>query len=406
MRILTVGNMYPPHHLGGYELLWQAGVRALREAGHEVTVLTTTFRHPGAGDEHDPAVVRELEWYWADHDFPKRTAAEVLALERHNAAVLARHRADADVISWWGMGGMSMSLIERVRRAGQPAIGWVIDDWLLYGPDVDGWLKLTRHIPRRLAELVTGIPARVDLERAARWIFCSESIRTWAFEKLRPANCDVVLPGVAPDFRPAPERDWQDVLLCPGRLDLRKGLLTAIDALAELPGQRLRLVGDGDAEARAAVVERARERGVAARLEMLPGVPRPELACIYADCDAVVFPVEWWEPFGLVPLEAMATGRPVIATGRGGSGEYLSDGENALLFEPGEAAALAEAVRRLAAEPALRRRLREGGFATAGRLTEAAWTNAVVREHEQLLARSQSPPGPAERSASSASTLG
>jgi hypothetical protein len=41
--------MYPPHHLGGYELVWQGGVRALREAGHGVRVLTTDFRLPEAG---------------------------------------------------------------------------------------------------------------------------------------------------------------------------------------------------------------------------------------------------------------------------------------------------------------------------------------------------------------------
>jgi hypothetical protein len=48
--------MYPPHHLGGYELVWQGGVRALREAGHGVRVLTTDFRLPEAG----PHVERPL----------------------------------------------------------------------------------------------------------------------------------------------------------------------------------------------------------------------------------------------------------------------------------------------------------------------------------------------------------
>lgn len=384
MRILTVGNMYPPHHLGGYELLWQAGVRALRDAGHEVTVLTTTFRLPGVHDEQDAGVVRELQWYWADHAFPKLRPREVVALEQHNAAVFAHHSAEADLVSWWAMGGMSMSLIERARRSLLPAVGWVIDDWLIYGPDVDRWLRLSRRVPGRLAEAVTGIPARVDFERAARWIFCSESVRQSALTRLEPANSGVVLPGVAPEFEPAPEREWQGRLLSPGRLDLRKGLLTAIDALAQLPDATLRIVGDGDAGARQAVVERANARGVTARLELVPGVPRHELVRLYADCDAVVFPVEWSEPFGLIPLEAMATGRPVVATGQGGSGEYLADGENTLLFPAGDANRLAEAVQRLAGDAALRRRLRTGGFETARRLTEAAWKSAVVREHEEL----------------------
>jgi glycosyltransferase involved in cell wall biosynthesis len=97
-----------------------------------------------------------------------------------------------------------------------------------------------------------------------------------------------------------------------------------------------------------------------------------------------VFPVTWAEPFGLVPLESMAVGRPVLATGQGGSGDYLRDGENGLLHPPGDAAALAATMRRLAEDAPLRARLRTGGLATARTLTEARWLGAVVREHERL----------------------
>jgi glycogen synthase len=93
--------------------------------------------------------------------------------------------------------------------------------------------------------------------------------------------------------------------------------------------------------------------------------------------------VVWEEPFGLVPLEAMSVGRPVIATGAGGSGEYLRDEENCLLYAPREdPAALAAAARRLASEPSLRQRLRRGGFETVERLTEAAWCEAVAEAVE------------------------
>jgi glycogen(starch) synthase len=71
-----------------------------------------------------------------------------------------------------------------------------------------------------------------------------------------------------------------------------------------------------------------------------------------------------------------------VATGRGGSGEYLRDGQNALLFEAGDAGALAGAVTRLAGDPALRARLREGGAATAPLHTEAVFNAAVLREVE------------------------
>ena len=93
----------------------------------------------------------------------------------------------------------------------------------------------------------------------------------------------------------------------------------------------------------------------------------------------MVFPVRWEEPWGLVPLEAMAKGRPVLATGRGGSAEYLRDGENCLLFEADDSSALARALHRLASDPALRARLRAGGLETAPRHTEALFNQAVER---------------------------
>jgi glycosyltransferase involved in cell wall biosynthesis len=92
-----------------------------------------------------------------------------------------------------------------------------------------------------------------------------------------------------------------------------------------------------------------------------------------------VFPVRWQEPWGLVPLEAMARGRPVVATGRGGSAEYLRDGENCVLFEADDPAALAAAVRRLASDSQLRIRLREDGLATAPSYTEPLFNEAVER---------------------------
>ena len=112
---------------------------------------------------------------------------------------------------------------------------------------------------------------------------------------------------------------------------------------------------------------------------------RAELLAAYAEADAVVFPVLWDEPWGLVPLEAMARGRPVAATGRGGSGEYLRDGENCLLFEAGDAAELAAAVRRLAGDAQLRERLVAGGLATAPRYSATAFNEAVERELERAV---------------------
>jgi glycosyltransferase involved in cell wall biosynthesis len=103
----------------------------------------------------------------------------------------------------------------------------------------------------------------------------------------------------------------------------------------------------------------------------------------------VVFPVVWEEPWGLVPIEAMARGRPVVATGRGGSSEYLRDCENALLFEAEDAFGLARSVMRIAGDPELRGRLRNGGLLTARRHTEERYNDAVLRELEAAAADSR-----------------
>jgi hypothetical protein len=165
--------MYPPHDLrGGYELTWRASVLQLRSAGHQVRVLTTDFRTPESDQlvELDADVHRDLRWYWRDHAFPRRSPRARVRIERHNAAVLRRHLDDfrPGAVAWWGMGGMSLGLIERVRRAGIPAVGVVGDGWMAWGPRVDAWLKPLHRRPAlaSIAERLTKLPARPDLDGA------------------------------------------------------------------------------------------------------------------------------------------------------------------------------------------------------------------------------------------------
>jgi glycosyltransferase involved in cell wall biosynthesis len=77
--------------------------------------------------------------------------------------------------------------------------------------------------------------------------------------------------------------------------------------------------------------------------------------------------VRWQEPFGLVPLEAMASGTPVIAAASGGAAAHLRDGRTALVVPPDDPAALASAVRRLRRDHDLRATLRAEGRRTAER---------------------------------------
>ena len=374
VRILTVGNMYPPEHLGGYELMWRSAVAHQRARGHEVRVLTTDWRGPAADGTlpEDADVHRELRWYWHDHRFPRMGPRARLRLERHNATVLDAHleRFRPDVVAWWAMGGMSLSLIERARRAGRPAAAVVVDDWLVYGPKVDAWWRLLHRPARRL-------------EDACEWVFCSQVVRRRAEEAgFRPAAASVIYPGIDLDLfsePPGGRPPWRWQLLYCGRIDPRKGIDLAIEALVSLPLEAtLRVVGGGDERELARLERLATDRGVRDRVAF-ERHRRDALPAIYASADAVVFPVRWIEPFGLVPLEAMACGAPVVATGRGGSGEYLRDGENCVLFDPDAGPpALADAIRRVAHDAELRSRLHEGGLATAVRFPERAFNDGVL----------------------------
>ena len=108
---------------------------------------------------------------------------------------------------------------------------------------------------------------------------------------------------------------------------------------------------------------------------------RADLPPVYRAADALVFPSRWAEPFGLVPLEAMACCLPVVATGTGGSASYLRDGVNALLVPPGDPAAIAAAVARLATDTALREQLVRNGLVTSRAHGIDAVADALARVH-------------------------
>jgi glycosyltransferase involved in cell wall biosynthesis len=391
MRILTVGNLYPPHHLGGYELVWQSANDHLRAKGNQVRILTTTHRENGVEGPDDPDARRDLDWYWRGHAFPSMSWRRRLLLERKNAEILDRQIEEfkPDVVGWWAMGGMSLSLIEQARLRGLPAAGFVCDDWMSYGPKVDAWLRtFDRPVIGPVATRLTGIPSRLDLDSIAPWVFPSESTRRPAVKRWGLTETKVVPQGVDHfQFRPSPAKDWGWRLAYVGRIDPRKGIALAIEALSHLPEQAtLQVIGNGDSGHLEQLRQRCRDLGLTARVKFVARVPRDELPGHYASADAVLFPVLWEEPWGLVPLEAMAVGVPVIASGRGGSGEYLQDGENCLLFEPDEGpAALASAIERIAASESTRAQLRDGGFKTSQGFRKTDFDRAVERAlHEAV----------------------
>jgi glycosyltransferase involved in cell wall biosynthesis len=276
-------------------------------------------------------------------------------VRRDAVATLRRHIGEfgPDVVSWWGMGGLPLALLLEPPRAGIPAVGVVADGWMVYGFDVD---------PRARR-------SRIPLGSLARWLFISRAVEQRSRrEGHLLEDTGLAHPGVDPALFPySPPEPWRWRLGVVGRIGPGKGVEVALEALAALPEAMLTIDGPGDPP--------AHDLGDRVRLAR---TPPDRVGAAYAAADCVLFPVTWVEPWGLVPLEAMSVGRPVVATGTGGSAEYLRDEENCLLVEPGDAAALAAAVRRLAEDADLRARVVEGGRATAAQYSAAAFDAAVA----------------------------
>ena len=391
MRILTLTNWYPPHHYGGYELMCHDAVAAFEAAGHDVLVLTADVAVPGvaAPSEDRRRVRRDLRLYWRDHDIVRPSLVGAARLERANqrafAAAVADHRPD--VVSFWAMGAVSLGLIETCRRRGLPRAFVVCDDWLAYGLQVDRWTRVGRRAGRGWRRLTAalGVPsAPEDLGAAGAFCFISgwtrhraEEHGGWRFPRASVGHSGVDLDVFPLAAAAAPAGPWAGRLLCVGRIDERKGVDVALRALAELPGCTLQVVGRGDDDHLGALRRLAGDLGVAERVDFTVA-ERSELAAVYGAADALLFTPRWEEPFGMVPIEAMACGTPVVAVASGGAGEYLDDARNCLVVPPDDPAATAAAVRRLAADDGLRTALRGGGRDTA-----AAFD--VQRYHAQLL---------------------
>jgi glycosyltransferase involved in cell wall biosynthesis len=151
-----------------------------------------------------------------------------------------------------------------------------------------------------------------------------------------------------------------------------KGHDLFLDALAQLPAtSRVRgyVVGGpiyattGSQFTREELERQAAANGLTGRVGFVPFQPDP--ADAYRMLDVVVHASTRPEPFGLTIAEAMSCGRPVVVAADGGAVELFTPNEDALGYPPGNVAALAHAVARLAADPNLRRRLGERARQTA-----------------------------------------
>jgi glycosyltransferase involved in cell wall biosynthesis len=404
LRLLTVTLEYPPPSFGGYEVMCAQVCTWLKQRGHEVLVLTALPAELGtisADEDEDIVPVRRiLRSYWDGLSNLDPPFQEALAIEQHNQAqmqdVLATYHPD--VVAFWHMGDISLGLITTTANLGYPLVFVIGDDWLCYGGWADAWLRWCNAHPEQAAvvEQRTGLPTRLpDLGALGAFCFVSawtkrraEQIGGWHFPRAQ-----IISPGLSPtEFPPliqVPDRPWQWRLLWVGRVVEEKGIETAIHALSPLPTETmLEIVGLVDPAYRQHLEALAGTLGVASRLSFSLAL-RQQVRSRYQQADVTLFTSKIeHEAFGLVPLEAMASCCPVIATGVGGSSEYCLDGVNCVRVPPGDPAALAHAVQHLAQRRDLRWRLVEGGLQTARAFTLDRQATGIER---LLLAASSSP---------------
>jgi glycosyltransferase involved in cell wall biosynthesis len=256
--------------------------------------------------------------------------------------------------------------------------------------DTDLWMRA----PHRLVE-------RLTAKWSDRIVTCSEAVRRYAIERhgLPAARVRTLRNAIEVPAAPAGEAeraaarrdlgadDGDIVIATLGRLDEpKKGLAIFLEAAATVaaaePRARFALVGDGPA--RADLERQAETRGLGGRL-VFAG-ERRDVFGVLAGVDIFVQP-SLWEGFGLTVIEAMAAARPVVASRVGGVPEALRDGVDGLLVPPGEPAALAQAILRLARDPDLR-----GRFGSAGRARARSefgldgLVDATIAMYDELLA--------------------
>jgi glycosyltransferase involved in cell wall biosynthesis len=164
-----------------------------------------------------------------------------------------------------------------------------------------------------------------------------------------------------------------------GRLVREKGVDVLIRAAREVDGEFV-ICGDGrllEAMRRLAV-----RHGVADRVTFKGWLDPEQLAAELAGASVVVMPSRWPEPFGLVGIEALAAGRPVIASGTGGIVDWLDDGVNGLCVTPGDAQDLARALNELLADPVRQQAMGHAGREMVDtRFTPERHTTAILNAY-------------------------
>ncbi len=262
---------------------------------------------------------------------------------------------------------LPMGLVARIMKA-RRGIPYAV---IVHGMDVALALSGSRG-KRRQAQKVLADASLV----AANSTYTAHLAETLGARKenivvVRPSPSYPLYYAVDPD-KVANVRSWfglgsEPVVLSAGRLVERKGFDTCIRAVAELKrgGQGVRYVIVGEGPDRARLEKLARTKGVEGQVVFAGAVPDSDLAALYSACDVFAMVPRSLGPdvegFGIVYLEANLFGKPVIGSRSGGVPDAVLDGKTGLLVDPTKPVEVANAMKMLISDRAMRDSLGQAG---------------------------------------------
>jgi glycogen synthase len=399
VKILVLTNLYPPHHAGTYDLRCQTQTDALRLRGHTMHVLTS--KHGMMNEQRGGEIERRLVLNGVYEHKPVTRFRELRALEIQNHGILRETIAafQPDLIHVYSLYGLPKSFIFTLRNSRLPTVYDVADSWISADIRNDLWLrwwnkpglapmrlvaelfgrrnKLDQLAPTRMikgydripplyADAQSVNPGSIAAFRFDRIYFCSQALKQEAEQAgFKVNHAEVIYPGiptqsfvgeVRPPSVPATK------LLMVAHLDERSGGLTALKALQILREDKtnvtLTIFGRGDTNYIAQLRSYAAQNQLPVEFLSLSNINK-DLPAVYRKHDVFLHTSEWNEPYSLTPLEAMASGLPVVGTAAGGAGEMFRHGDIALTYMPGDEAELASRIQQLIQQPELRYKLAE-----------------------------------------------
>jgi glycosyltransferase involved in cell wall biosynthesis len=268
------------------------------------------------------------------------TATAVRAASRHGKVVLAGH--------------LNLGPVAQAMRIVAPRLRTIV---CTHGVEVWEPLSWLRRLALRRANVVLA-PSKNTANHVAEQLVRRERIRVlpWALDPEFEA-----IPANAPQSKLPQGYPQGRVILTVGRWlanERYKGMDTLITALPRLLTRwpELQLLAVGEGNDRAWLEDLAEQNGVNRHVHFLSGLSFEELEACYEACEMFALPSRG-EGFGLVYLEAMARGKPVIGGAHGGAPEVIEDGVTGYLVPHGDAAQLATSIETLLSDPTLAQKM-------------------------------------------------